>query len=220
MKEKLSNKPEVANGMIPSFSPCCKRLTPVWSFNNFGMMHLVLTCFKGPGYLEALSKHNVDVILKPIECVVPTGIRTSDGHVREVDAIICATGFDTTYKNRFPVYGRNGLKLGDKWREFPDSYLSVTTDGFPNFFMSLGPNSNLGAGNLLMLVEQMARYIGQCMVKLARENIRTMAPKKQVVAAFTKFCDEYFKTTVFSEECSSWYKSGGIDGKVSALWPG
>src|SRR5438067_1939617 len=111
---------------------------------NFLEVGFSANTLKGPGYLEALSEQNVDVILNPIERVVPTGVQTNDGRVREVDAIICATGFDTTYKNRFPIYGRNGLKLSDKWREFPDSYLGVTTTNFPNFFMFLGPNSNLG----------------------------------------------------------------------------
>jgi hypothetical protein len=47
-----------------------------------------------------------------------------------------------------------------------------------------------------------------------------MVPSKRVVANFTDCCGEYFQRTVFSEECSSWYKTGGSKGRVSALWPG
>lgn len=49
----------------------------------------------GPGYLEAIAKDNVNFISKPIEKVTESGIQTEDGKLREVDAIICATGFDT-----------------------------------------------------------------------------------------------------------------------------
>ena len=202
MKERLAKKPEVAEHLLPDFPPLCKRLTP------------------GPGYLEALTRENVDVIPAGISHITTTGIVTSDGTHREVDAIVCATGFDTSFQNRFPVYGLNDIKLGQKWQSGPSTYLSITTDGFPNFFMSLGPNSAVGAGNLLMLLEREAEYTGQCLAKMQYENILTMMPSTRAVNNFTDFCDAYFAGTVFSEECSSWYKSGGKNGRVSALWPG
>jgi hypothetical protein len=93
----------------------------------------------------------------------------------------------------------------------------------------LGPNAGLGAGNLLMLLERMAEYSAQCVYKMQVENISTMTVKDSAVQNFTNYCEEYFKRTVFSEECSSWYKSApeGASaeykkkhGRVSALWPG
>ena len=202
MRERLSKRPQVAEHLLPDFPPVCKRLTP------------------GPGYLEALTKDNVDVVPTAIEKITGTGIQTADGSHREVDAIVCATGFDTSFTNRFPVYGVSGVKLGDKWQSGPDSYLSLATDGFPNYFMSLGPNSGVGAGNLLILLERIAEYTAQVLAKMQTENILTISPSARAVANFTKFCDAYFAGTVFSDECSSWYKTGGKNGRVSALWPG
>lgn len=75
MKERLANKPEIYESLKPDWGPACKRLTP------------------GPGYLNALVQDNVDFINKPIERVTETGI-ICDGKLREVDVIICATGFD------------------------------------------------------------------------------------------------------------------------------
>lgn len=46
-----------------------------------------------PQYLEALVEDNVDFIPTQIQEVVEDGIITQDGKKREVDAIICATGF-------------------------------------------------------------------------------------------------------------------------------
>ena len=201
MRNRLSSKPEIADHLLPTFPPLCKRLTP------------------GPGYLEALTAANVSVIPTSISKVTPTGIIDAEGTHRAVDAIVCATGFNTSYRNRFPIYGSNNVLLSEKWRDRTSNYLSMTVDGFPNFFMSLGPNSSLGTGNLLILLERVSTYIGQCLAKMQTQNITTMAPRPCAVEAFSNFCDQYFKDTVFSEKCSSWYKSGK-EGRVTALWPG
>lgn len=95
----------------------------------------------------------------------------------------------------------------------------MTVDGFPNFFMSLGPYSSLGIGNLLILIESAIAYIGQCLAKIQTENILSMSPEPQVAEESSDFCGQNFRGTVFSEECSSWYKSGK-QGMVTALWPG
>lgn len=44
-------------------------------------------------YLEALVEDNVEFIPTEIQEIVADGIITKDGKKREVDAIICATGF-------------------------------------------------------------------------------------------------------------------------------
>lgn len=210
MRERLKKKPEVVEHMLPDFPPLCRRLTP------------------GPGYLEALCASNVDVIPQPISHIDSTGIVTSDGTHRAVDAIICATGFNTSFQGRFPVIGRNNQNLQTRYAKRPETYLSLCTDNFPNYFQSLGPNAGLGNGNLLMIIEAVQHYIGQVLRKLSTENIRTIEPKPQVVQNFTSYCDAFFKRTVFSAECGSWYKSSppGTDpsqrgkGRVTALWPG
>ena len=210
MRKRLEKKPEIIDHMLPDFPPLCRRLTP------------------GPGYLEALTADNVNVIATKISHIDETGVVTTDGQHRAVDAIICATGFDTSFHGRFPIYGRGGKLLQDKWKRRQETYLSVTTSGFPNFFQSLGPNSGLGNGNLLVVLESIASYMAQCLRKMATQNIRSMEPKQKAVDNFSDYCDAYFKRTVFSAECGSWYKSSppGTStedrkkGRVTALWPG
>jgi cation diffusion facilitator CzcD-associated flavoprotein CzcO len=90
MKAHLAKKPSVVEQLMPSFPPVCRRLTP------------------GPGYLEALTAQNVDVISTPIREVVEDGVK------REVDGIACATGFDTTFTSRYPIYGVNGVSLAER----------------------------------------------------------------------------------------------------------
>jgi hypothetical protein len=210
MRKRLEKKSELADYLIPDFPPLCKRLTP------------------GPGYLEALVADNVNVIPERISFVNATGIVDVNGIHRPVDTIIAATGFDTSFQGRFPIYGRGGINLQERNKVRAETYLSVTTDQFPNFFQSLGPNSGVGNGNLLLIIESIADYIGQILEKLSNGNIRTIEPKKHVVQHFTDYCDAFFKRTVFSAECGSWYKLSPPNataeerkqGRVTALWPG
>ncbi|TFK42010.1 FAD/NAD-P-binding domain-containing protein [Crucibulum laeve] len=202
MLEKLAKKPWIADHIIPDFAVCCRRLTP------------------GPGYLEALCEDNVDFIPTPIKKVTSDGIETSDGKSQQLDVIICATGFDTSYKLDFPVIGRGGLDLNDHHTPHPRTYLSVAVDGFPNWFQSLGPNSAVGAGSLLLLIERQVDYAVAATQKMQRERLKSMEVKPEAVEDFDEYLESYFPTTVFSGKCRSWYKAGKEEGRVIALWPG
>ncbi|KAM0438599.1 hypothetical protein ACHAPT_001351 [Fusarium lateritium] len=211
MQRRLQKKPDLANHLIPTFSPLCKRLTP------------------GPGYLEALTSSKVNVIPTAISHVDQRGIFTTDGVHHPVDAIVCATGFQTSAGNRgFPIYGRDGTNLRERFQQRPETYLGLCTDRFPNFFQSLGPNAFQGAGNLLIMIESIHHYVGQILQKMAYGNVAIIEPKSASVQAFSNHCEEHFKRTVYVEECDSWYKSSPPNatqeerrrGRVTALWPG
>ncbi|EEU48334.1 uncharacterized protein NECHADRAFT_75799 [Fusarium vanettenii 77-13-4] len=206
MRDKLKSKPELLDQLLPDFPPLCKRLTP------------------GPGYLEALTAPHVSTISSPIAFIDSTGIVTKDGVRRPVDAIICATGFETAPGSGFPIYGRDGINLREKHRIRPKSYLGLCTDNFPNFFQSLGPNTFPGTGNLLIIMEHAHQYMAKILHRLAYGNVRTIEPKRRQVDNFTNYCDEYFERTVYTTDCISWYKtpgkSSGERPRVTALWPG
>ncbi|KAJ5110349.1 hypothetical protein NUU61_001606 [Penicillium alfredii] len=202
MDHCLTDRPDLSDELTPSFPPACRRLTP------------------GPGYLQALKNEKVKTIKSAIVGVDTTGIITADGLHRPIDVLVCATGFDTSYSPRFPVIGRGGISLAERWKNTPETYLSIAIDGFPNLFHCLGPNSGLGEGNLLLVIERIADYFTECVRKIQRENIMAMTPRDDAVRRFTQYCDQYFSGTVYSGECRSWYKSGTEDGRVTALWPG
>ncbi|GIJ81528.1 hypothetical protein Asppvi_000027 [Aspergillus pseudoviridinutans] len=206
MRERLKNKPELFERIVPDFAPFCKRLTP------------------GPGYLEALVSPKVNVIHARIASVDETGITTADGQHRPVDAIVCATGF-RSFEGSFPIYGRGGLSMLEHNKFRPETYLSVCLDRFPNYFQTLGPNSGLGAGNLLMVLESVTLYVAQILRKLATGNVKTVEPKRKQVENFTNYCEAYHRRTVYTDNCSSWYKSGATvedkrSGRVIGVWPG
>lgn len=87
-----------------------------------------------PGYLEALRSPDTVLIKEPITNIVQEGIQLQSGEIIELDAIICATGFDTSFTPRFPLVGRHG-NVQDIFREeVPRSYMSCALPGVPNYF--------------------------------------------------------------------------------------
>lgn len=210
MERRLKDKPELLTVLLPDYPPLCKRLTP------------------GPGYLEALTSPKVSVITTGIAQVDESGIITMDGEHRPVDAIVCATGFETDPHKGFPILGRHGVNLRQRYAQRPGTYLGLCTNGFPNFFQSLGPNSFQGAGNLLIMMEQIHVYVSEILSRMAYENVGIVEPKRSQVANFTNFAEKYFERTVYSAPCASWYKTSppgatGEErkrGRVTALWPG
>ena len=117
MTAMLGGDERLCKALIPDFPLGTRRLTPA------------------PGYLEALRAPNMEVITAGIAEVVPDGIRLETGELVELDAIICATGFDNTFVPRFPLVGRHGIDVRDRFmNETPMSYMSCALPGVPNYF--------------------------------------------------------------------------------------
>ena len=123
MRERLGESEKgknIAEILIPDFPVGCRRQTP------------------GPGFLESLMQDNVETLKDNIEKITAKGIMGKDGIERPYDVVVCATGFDTSYRPRFPIIGRNGVDLGEKWtKEPPQSYFGIATVGFPNYFRKI-----------------------------------------------------------------------------------
>ena len=199
MRAKLSSKYGVYEAIEPQFTPGCRRLTP------------------GPGYLEALTRDNVELVKKPIARFTRRGVVTTDGTEFDVDAIVCATGFDCSYKPRFPIIGKQHQNLSEKWQRRASAYLSHSIPGFPNYFTVGGPNSATGGGSLLLILESVMGYVVKAVQKISRENIKSMEVKESALRSWQTHLDQYFPKTVHVDSCTSWYK---IDGKIIGLWPG
>ncbi|KIW79468.1 hypothetical protein Z517_06080 [Fonsecaea pedrosoi CBS 271.37] len=202
MAKRLSAKPELASTIIPKFAVGCRRLTP------------------GYRYLESLVEKNVDVETQPILKIDQTGIETQSGKGYEVDAIVCATGFDTSYKPAFPVYGFGGKDLREIWKDEPRSYLSVAASGFPNYFIIGGPNFPLANGTLIPCLEKCLEYAFRAVDKIQCSGVKSLHPKSEAVDEFQEHKDALMNDLVWTSGCRSWYKNGKVDGKVFGPWCG
>lgn len=133
---------------------------------------------------------------------------------------MCATGFDVSHRSRFPLLGKNGLRLSDKWADDPESYISVVTADFPNYFMMMGPNCLGGHGSLVQSLKWTGDYFIKWIKKNATEDIKAVAPKQSAIDAFMRYSDEVHKTLIWTGGCKSWYKRDRVDGRVTALFAG
>jgi len=129
MRERIAD-PSLRKNLIPNYELGCRRISP------------------GEPFLQALQKPNVTCIFSPILTCQPEGLETQDG-IEISDVIIAATGFDTSFRPRFPLLGRNGVDLRDLWKDDPISYMGLGCAEFPNYLSMLGPNCPVANGSLI-----------------------------------------------------------------------
>ncbi|RFU82007.1 fad nadp-binding domain-containing [Trichoderma arundinaceum] len=202
MEKRLNGKKELASKLVPTFAVGCRRMTP------------------GHGYLEALASDNVVVRSDAIARITPTGIEMVDGTQFTLDAIICATGFDNSYRPSFTVIGENGKELREEWKDEPRSYLSVAVAGYPNYFMATGPNFPLSNGSLIACLEETLKYAFKAVDKIQSQGVKSLSPTRAAVDDFQEHKDAMMEQLVWTSSCRSWYKNGTINGKVWGPYPG
>lgn len=127
MQDRLTKngRPDLVDKVVPKYPIGCKRVTP------------------SEKYLEALCKPNVTVDRSPIKEVRGRTIVTEDGNEQEFDILVLATGYDVQgFIGNLDIRGKNKTSLSEEWKDkFPDNYNSLTVNGYPNFFMLLGPTA-------------------------------------------------------------------------------
>ncbi|KAH6259915.1 hypothetical protein HBI42_095670 [Parastagonospora nodorum] len=200
MKEFIKDERLLA-GFTPKFEVGCRRITP------------------GDPYMNAIQKENVDVHFTAVDEIDETGVIGNDGKHREVDTIVCATGFDVTYKPRFPVIGRNGVDLYEKWKNEPESYLGLGCPDMPNWIMFVGPTWPVENGSVTGPLFGVAEYTIQIIKKMQRDHIKSWVPRQDITDRFNEHAQEWIKHTVWKSDCRSWYKNNET-GRVNAVWPG
>lgn len=206
MKQRLGDSEKgikAAERLLPDFPVGCRRPTP------------------GPGFLECLVKDNVELRWDDIQEITPNGILTKDGQERKYDVIVCATGFDTSFKPSFPIVGRNGVSLAQKWtKDLPKAYFSLAVPDFPNYFCFIGPNSVINNGSLVLGIQMTAVYIFRWIEKMQTEMLRSIEVRHDANEDFNEHTQAYLERTVWTRNCRSWYKNGTIDGPVTAVYGG
>ncbi|KAI3572456.1 putative monooxygenase [Fusarium oxysporum f. sp. albedinis] len=202
MKQMLGKDSPLAERLVPDFGVLCRRASP------------------GIGYLEAMNETNVRVVLDPIDAVVEEGIRLKTGDTIFIDVLICATGFDLSWKPRFPIIGRNGTNLQDQFEVRPVGYLGISAPDVPNYLVYFGPNSPLAHGSVLPSFEHITTYMIRMIHKVQTQGYHSFEPSKQAISDFVEHADAFFPRTVWSTKCRSWFKGGKEQGPVYALHPG
>ena len=161
----------------------------------------------------------VDLHTEPITTITETGIDTATRSF-EFDAIVYATGFDamTGAIVAVDIAGRDGVKLADRWAQGPQTYLGLTTVGFPNLFMVTGPQSPSVLSNMAVSIEQHVDWICGALEHLRATGKRAIEPTEQAEAGWVQHTIDFADITLFPQ-AKSWYMGSNVPGKPRVVLP-
>lgn len=200
MLEKSVDDEELRRKLTPEHPMGCKRL--VFSSD----------------YLPALTRPNVEVVTSPARALRSRSLVTDDGTEREVDLVVCATGYAAAdYLAELDVSGEGGRTLREVWQDGAHAYLGMAVPGFPNFFMLYGPNTNVGSNSVIFILEAQARYIVRALKYLRSRDRRYVAVRPAALADFVAKIDRWMVGTVWTTQCSNYFRAP--NGRVVTQWP-
>ncbi len=190
--------PVLRQKLRPDYRAACKRLI---ASDNF---------------YDAIQRPNAALVTEAITRIEPSGVRTADGELHELDVLVLATGFRVDrFLRPTQVRGRHGLRLDDVWAQRPSAHLALTVPGFPNLFLLNGPNGPVGNFSLIDVAELQLGYTIQ-LLGLLRAGAEAIEPTGEAAQAFEEARVEATKNPVWVTGCRSWYLD---DRGIPAAWP-
>ncbi|MEA2355292.1 MAG: hypothetical protein QOD61_1421 [Solirubrobacteraceae bacterium] len=193
--------PEVRRRAWPDYPIGCKRIL----FSSY--------------YLPALQRANVELVTEAVERIRVDGIETRDGRLREVDCIIYGTGFRAQeFVVPLDVRGSGGRSLEEGWAGGADAHLGLTVAGFPNMFLLYGPNTNLGVGSIIVMLEAQVAFVIDALRRLAATGSVAIDVRPEVQRASGEALQRRLSRSVWTG-CRNWYVRPE-NGRVTNNWPG
>jgi cation diffusion facilitator CzcD-associated flavoprotein CzcO/acetyl esterase/lipase len=161
----------------------------------------------------------VDVRKHPIQHVTQAGIATADEFF-ELDAIVFATGFDavTGAITAVDITGRDCQTLKEKWADGPQTYLGLTTVGFPNLFLITGPGSPSVLSNMVVSIEQHVDWVIDCLAELRTRGLEVIEPTEAAETGWMQHVDDCAAITLYPL-ANSWYMGANVPGKPRVFLP-
>ncbi len=170
-------------------------------------------------YFPALQAPHAKLITWPIATLSERGIRTVEGIEHQVDCIVFATGFDVCKSGTpFPIRGIDGRQLGEEWSRGGQAYKSINVSGYPNLFITFGPNSGPGHNSALVYMESQIDYLVQGIGALLRGGHKSLDVKPSVQMQYNAAIQKRLAKTNWNTGCKSWYLTA--DGFNATMYPG
>jgi cation diffusion facilitator CzcD-associated flavoprotein CzcO len=192
--------PELARAITPTYPFGCNRV------------------LLSSSWYPTLARRDVDLIPDAVAGLDATGLQTGSGTHVDTDVVIWCTGFTPTeYLAPMRITGRDGTDLREHWKDGPEAYLGMVTHGFPNLFMSYGPNTGSLTNTIIFMLERQAAYIRQAVGHL-RQRGGSLEIRAEVHEDYNRRLQGRLQKTVFTAGCPGWYATA--DGKVTTVWPG
>ncbi|MGA8987073.1 flavin-containing monooxygenase [Aeromicrobium sp.] len=169
-------------------------------------------------FYPALAQDNVQVVPHRVTRVTPTGVIDTDGVEHEVDAIVYATGFDSQdFLESIDITGVGGQKLSTQWADGAHAYLGMYVPNFPNLFITYGPNTNLGGGSIIYMLEAQAKHMRQAIDRLEAGSYTSIEVTEQAEQSYDRELSHKLDHSVWGS-CDNWYRHRS--GRITSNWPG
>jgi cation diffusion facilitator CzcD-associated flavoprotein CzcO/acetyl esterase/lipase len=174
-------------------------------------------------YYATYNRPNVTLVnlrQEPIKAITADGITTAKRSF-DADVIVFATGFDAmtgAIRAVHPITGRGGKSLSDVWAQGPQTYLGLTVEGFPNFFMITGPGSPSVLSNMAVSIEQHVDWVVDRLKALRDAGFTTVEPTETAQAGWGRHMADC-ATLTLHRLANTWYTGANVPGKVHALMP-
>ena len=196
---KVVQDPETRAKLTPDFNWGCAR--PLFS-NDF---------------YPTFNRDNVGLLTGGIERITPKGIVDKAGTERDYDVIICATGYQVDkFLAALDVRGRGGIHITEAWADGASAYMGVVTHGFPNLFMSYGPNTN--NGSLITMAEYEAAYMVRHVQWMDANDIAWIDVKPDVEKQYNDELQSHIgKVSLWQGACHNYYFSES--GRIVTQYP-
>lgn len=170
-------------------------------------------------FLPALCRSNVELVPEALVRVEGDTVVSAAGDVRDVDAIVFASGFEM----RSPpiadrVVGRGGVSLAERWRVTAEAYLATTVPGMPNAYFLLGPNI-VGYRSLVAVAEDQVDYIVAAIRTAETAGIEALEVRADVCDAYNREVQQALGPSVYNRGgCSNVYVDRGGHNFVNWPW--
>jgi hypothetical protein len=97
----------------------------------------------------------------------------------------------------------------------PAAYKGGFVAGFPNFYLTTGPNTGVGTTSVVLMIEAQLQLILQAIDRAGDSGI--IEVRQQAQDRYNAKIQSDLQETVWAGSCSSWYKRE--DGLISTLYP-
>src|SRR5687767_9202154 len=192
--------PELRAKLTPDYPIGCKRIL----FSN--------------EFYPALAEPTVEVVTEAVTEVRPHAVVDATGREHPVDVVVYATGFDSQdFLDSIDVTGADGEKLATRWADGAHAYLGIYVPVFPNLFVTYGPNTNLGGGSIIYMLEAQARHMRQVVDRLEAGSYDSVQVTAATEQAYDQELTEKLERSVWAS-CENWYRHPS--GRITSNWPG
>ncbi|MGW9131924.1 flavin-containing monooxygenase [Streptomyces sp. NPDC055681] len=205
LHQELGDRQDLVEMLTPDFPPFAKWIV------------------KDSGFLAVLRRDDVALHRASFERIEPDGVYLTNGEFLPADVIIWATGFRLEYLSFLDVAGRDGVTLAEQWdgSRDPRAHLGITVPGFPNFFVTAGPNAgpNHGGGHNVTS-EEHVRYAIECLRYLVDHGYTAMEPTWEAMREYNEWVDAELDRTVWKRagSASGYYHNAAGRAWVTCPW--